>query len=141
MLDADDRSEGQFSDAEDGHFVGDDGFVVPQNFDEFYERYPKYVLNWVRRRINHFQVDEVIEDWAQDLLIYIKFSPVRSFIPGEADKACRDVIEAFDPDEQGGASELSFRKYLNAVLADLFNAVAAKRPGHGWTRLEKTESR
>jgi hypothetical protein len=130
MLDTDDCNNGQFSVAGDGHYVGDDGFVVPRNFDEFYERYPKYVLNWVRRRINHFQVDDVVEDWAQDLLVYLKFSPVRSFTRGETDKACRDVIAAFDPDEQGGASELSFRKYLNAVLADLFIAVAAKRPGN-----------
>ncbi len=130
MLDMNDRSKGPFSVSEEGHYVGNDGFVVPRNFDEFYERYPKYVLNWAMRRLNRFAVDEVVEDWAQDLLVYLKFSPARSFNCGEADKACRDVIAAFDPDEQGGASELSFRKYLNAVLADLFNTVAAKRPGH-----------
>jgi hypothetical protein len=123
------RGKGEFTVTEDGHFVGDDGFVVPRNFDEFYERYPKHVLNWAKRRINHFQVDEVVEDWAQDLLIYLKFSPARSFNRGETDKPCRGVIEAFDPSKQGGASELSFRKYLNAVLADMFNAIAAKRGG------------
>jgi len=130
MLDMNDRSKGQFSVAEDGHYVGNDGFVVPRNFDEFYERYPKYVLNWAMRRINHFQVDEVAEDRAQDLLIYLKFSPARSFNRGGADKVCRDVIEAFDPGEQGGASEPTFRRYLNAALAQLFNAIVAKRQGH-----------
>jgi hypothetical protein len=130
MLDMNDRSKGPFSVSEDGHYVGNDGFVVPRNFDEFYERYPKYVLNWVTRRINHFQVDEAVEDWTQDLLVYLKFSPARSFNRGEADRACRGVIETFDPYKQGGASELSFRKCLNAVLADMFNAIAAKRPVH-----------
>jgi hypothetical protein len=130
MLFADDRNEGQFSVAEDGHYVSDDGWVVPKNFDEFYDRYPKYILNWVTKRLNRFAVDEDVEDWAQDFLIYLKFSPARFFNRGETDEACRDVIEAFDPYEQGGASELSFRKYLNAVLACLFEAVAAKRPGH-----------
>lgn len=123
------RSKGKFTVTEDGHFVGEDGFVVPRDFDEFYERYPKYVLNWARKRINHFQVDEVVEDWAQDLLIYLKFSSARSFNRGDADRPCGGVIEAFDPYTQGGASELSFRKYLNAVLADMFNAIAAKRGG------------
>ncbi|MGB7729001.1 MAG: hypothetical protein WBL50_13280 [Candidatus Acidiferrum sp.] len=124
-LHKDDPRKGQFSVTADGHYLGNDGFVVPRNFDEFYERYPKYVLNWVRVRLNHFQVDE-----PQDLLIYLKFSPARSFNPREADKACRDVIEAFDPGEQGGASEPNFRRYLNAALEQLFNAIRAKRQGH-----------
>lgn len=135
MLEMNDRSKGQFSVSEDGHYVGNDGFVVPRSLDEFYERYPKYVINWVRRRLNHFQVDEVVEDWAQDLLVYLKFSPARSFNRGEADKACREVIEAFDPDEQGGASETTFRKYLNAVLAQALNTIQAKRQGRDISRI------
>lgn len=131
MSDTDDRSKGQFTVSADGHYVGDDGWVVPRNFDEFYERYPKYVLNWVKKRLNRFAVDEDVEDWAQDLLIYLRFAPARSLLrefgPEKADKACQDVVEAFDPHEQGGASESVFRRYLNAVLGGLFNAVAAKR--------------
>jgi len=119
-----DHSEGQFSIARDGHFVGDDGWVVPKNFDEFHERYPKYMLNWVQKRLNRFEVDEDVEDYTQDLLIHLKFSPARSFNRGEGDKACRDLIEAFDPYKEGGASEPTFRKYLNTVLAQLFNAIA-----------------
>jgi hypothetical protein len=34
----------------DGHFVGHDGFIVPNNFSEFYLRFPTYVADWVRRR-------------------------------------------------------------------------------------------
>ena len=116
--------------AKNGHYVGDDGFVVPRNFGEFYERYPNYVLNWAKKRLNRFTEDEDAEDYAQDMLIYLKFSPARSFNCGEAVKACRDVIKAFVPAEQGGASEPVFRRYLNAVLAQHFNAIVAKRQGH-----------
>lgn len=123
-----DHSEGQFSIARGGHFVDDDGWVVPKNFDEFYERYPKYMLNWVQKRLNRFEVDEDVEGYTQDLLIHLKFSPARFFNRGEGDKACRDLIEAFDRYKEGGASEPNFRKYLNIVLAQILNVIRAKRP-------------
>jgi hypothetical protein len=110
--------------------VGEDDFVVPKSFDEFYKRYPKCVLDWAKKRLNRFTVDEDVEDDAQDLWIYLRFSPARSFNRGEADKICRDVIEAFGAGEQGGASERIFRRYPNAALAQLFNAIVAKRQGH-----------
>ena len=56
----------------DGRFVGDDGFVVPKNFDEFHERFPEYVRRWVRRHIEASASREDIEDWTQDLLIYLR---------------------------------------------------------------------
>ena len=31
----------------DGHYIGHDGFVVPKDFEEFYERFPLYVRKWV----------------------------------------------------------------------------------------------
>jgi hypothetical protein len=30
-----------------GHYIGDDGFVVPQNFNEFFERFPDYIWRWL----------------------------------------------------------------------------------------------
>lgn len=126
MPEADDGSNGRFSVAEDGHYVGDDGWVVPKNFDEFYERYPKYVLNWVKRRLNRFSVDEQVEDWTQDLLVYLKYSSAHLWNRGEG-RPCCDVIEAFDPFEQGGASERRFRYYLNSVLAHMFDVIAENR--------------
>ena len=36
----------------DGRYVGHDGFVVPQNFDEFHERFPEYIRNWVKRHVD-----------------------------------------------------------------------------------------
>lgn len=115
----------------DGHFVGDDGFVVPRDFDEFYDRYPKYVLNWVKKRLNRFIVDEDVEDWTQDLLIHMKWLPQASKhrTPGAngRPKGCADVVETFDPYQQYGASERRFRNYINFCLANKFNTVQSKR--------------
>lgn len=115
----------------DGHYVGDDGFVVPMDFDEFYERYPKYVLNWVKKRLNRFAVDVDVEDWTQDLLIHMKFLPVTSKhrTPGANGRTsgCSDVIETFNPLQQYGASERRFRNYINFCLANKFNTVQSKR--------------
>jgi hypothetical protein len=115
----------------DGHFVGDDGFVVPRDFDEFYDRYPKYVLNWVKKRLNRFVVDEDVEDWTQDLLIHMKWLPQGSKhrLPGANGRpdGCMDVVETFDPYQQYGASERRFRNYINFCLANKFNTVQSKR--------------
>jgi hypothetical protein len=115
----------------DGHYVGDDNFVVPANFDEFYERYPKYVLNWVKKRLNRFQVDEDVEDWTQDLLIHMKWLPQASKhrLPGANGRkeGCQDVIETFNPYQQYGASERRFRNYVNFCLANKFVTVQTKR--------------
>lgn len=117
--------------AADGHFVGDDGFVVPMNFDEFYDRYPKYVLNWVKKRLNRFTVDEDVEDWTQDLLIHMKWLPQASKhrTPGANGRrdGCADVVETFNPYQQYGASERRFRNYINFCLANKFNTVQSKR--------------
>ncbi len=121
----------KFTISPDGHFIGDDGFVVPKDFDEFYDRYPKYVLNWVKKRLNRFQVDDDVEDWTQDLLIHMKYLPQGSKhrLPGANGRqaGCADVIETFNPYQQYGASERRFRNYINFCLANKFNTVQSKR--------------
>lgn len=116
---------------EEGRYVGDDGFVVPLNFDEFYERYPKYVINWVKKRLNRFTIDDDVEDWTQDLLIHMKFLPERSKHRQSGangrQNGCQDVIETFNPYQQYGASERRFRNYINFCLANKFNTVQSKR--------------
>jgi hypothetical protein len=115
----------------DGHYLGDDGFIVPRSFDEFYERYPKYVLNWVKKRLNKFSVDDDVEDWTQDLLIHMKFLPQGSKhrLPGANGRelGCTDVVETFNPYQQYGASERRFRNYINFCLANKFNTMQSKR--------------
>ena len=121
----------QFSKTLDGHWQGDDGFIVPLDFDEFYQRYPKYVLNWVKKRLNKFVVDDDVEDWTQDLLIHMKFLPQGSKhrMPGANGRelGCTDVIETFNPYQQYGASERRFRNYINFCLANKFNTMQSKR--------------
>src|SRR5579863_2249426 len=114
-----------------GHHIGDDGFRVPKDFIEFYERYPNYIRNWVKKRLSRFTVDEDVEDWTQDLIIHMKYLPQTSKHrkPGANDRmnGCTDVIETFNPIQQYGASERRFRSYINFCLANKFNTVYSKR--------------
>jgi hypothetical protein len=117
--------------SDDGHFVGEDGFVVPKDFNEFYERFPNYIPYWVKKRLHKFTIDEDVEDWTQDLIIHLKYLPATSkhrkaganFRPN----GCQDVIETFNPYQQYGASERRFRAYVNFCLANKFNTVQGKR--------------
>jgi hypothetical protein len=114
-----------------GHHIGDDGFRVPNDFLEFYERYPNYIRNWVKKRLARFTVDEDVEDWTQDLIIHMKYLPQTSKHrkPGANERVngCTDVIETFNPIQQYGASERRFRSYVNFCLANKFNTVYSKR--------------
>lgn len=123
----------------DGHYMDVDElekppekrFTVPKNFDEFYEKYPKYVLNWVKKRLNKFSIDDDVEDWTQDLLIHMKFLPQGSKhrLPGANghEQGCTDVIETFNPYKQYGASEKRFRNYFNNCLGNKFTTLQTKR--------------
>src|SRR5271156_6122887 len=62
----------------DERYVGHDGFVVPKNFDEFHERFPQYVRNWVNRHVDRSAPKEDAEDWTQDLLIHLRNLPAIS---------------------------------------------------------------
>ena len=108
----------------DGHYIGEDGFVVPKNFDEFVERYPKYIGTWVRRRLNGQGIEEDIEDWCQDLVIHMKYLPPKS---KHRNLGKSDVIETFDPFAQYGASERRWRSYVNYCLTNKYNTIFGKR--------------
>lgn len=129
------KSDSQYDvilyDPQTGHYIGDDGFRVPKDFIEFYERYPNYIRNWVKKRLSRFTVDEDVEDWTQDLIIHMKYLPQTSKHrrPGANDRmnGCSDVVETFNPVQQYGASERRFRSYINFCLANKFNTVYSKR--------------
>ncbi len=36
----------------DARYIGSDGFVVPRDFGEFYQRFPDYVRKWVSKHAN-----------------------------------------------------------------------------------------
>jgi hypothetical protein len=108
----------------DGRYVGHDGFVVPKNFDEFHERFPQYVRNWVNRHVDRSTPKEDVEDWAQDLLIHLRHLPATSK-HREAGK--EDVVQTFDPHKHYGASAARFFNYVNLCLGNKFRTIHSKR--------------
>jgi len=103
-----------------GHYVGHDGFVVPKNFDEFHERFPQYVRQWVRKYAHRLAQPEDLEDWAQDLLIHLRYLPATSK-HREAGK--EDVVQTFDPQKHHGANSARFFNYINLCLANKFRSM------------------
>lgn len=114
----------------DGHYVGDDGFVVPYNFREFFERFPHYIRMWVHKHAYRCPAADE-EDLTHDLILHMQHLPLSSKhrLPGANHRlnGCRDVIETFDPYKQHGASERRFRNYVNLCLANKFRSVHSKR--------------
>ncbi len=108
----------------DGRYVGQDGFVVPEDFDEFHERFPNYVRNWVRKHSDRFAQPEDVEDWTHDLLIHLKCLPPTSKYR-EAGK--EDIVQTFDPARHYGASQRRFQNYINLCLANKFRTMYAAR--------------
>jgi len=114
----------------DGHYVGDDGFVVPNNFGEFFVRFPAYIRMWVHKHAYWCPAADA-EDLAQDLILHIQHLPLSSKhrLPGANHRpnGCRDVIETFDPYKQHGASERRFLNYVNLCLANKLRSIRSKK--------------
>ena len=106
----------------DGHYVGDDGFVVPKDFTEFYARFPHHIHNWAKKRMYGGSEDEV-EDWSHDLLIHLQSLPKES---KHREDGKTDVIQTFDPFRQYGASQRRFLSYINFCLMNKFRTVGSK---------------
>jgi len=122
-----------------GHFIGDDGFRVPRDFAEFWEWNPKYIQNWVKRRLGRSMIDMDVEDWTQDLSMHMHYLPAKSKhrLPGANGRpdGCHDVVETFNPIRQYGASERRFRHYINNCLANRFSTIQSKRQKNPICRL------
>jgi hypothetical protein len=115
--------------SEDGHYVGHDGFVVPQDFREFHERFPKYVKGFIRRRWQRASEAEV-EDRESELLIFLMSLPEQSKfrMPGfnGFEFGCSDRIQIFNPENSYGASASRFFHYINMCLLNHFCSLAKK---------------
>jgi len=121
-----------FTTDEDGHFVGDDGFVVPRDFGEFYMKYPEYTRRWVMKRIHRISVDMDVEDWEADLLMHLRYLPPSSKYrqPGSHrwhPEGCEDVIQIFDPILQYGASARRFFNYVKNCLSNRYSTIYSKQ--------------
>ena len=108
----------------DGRYVGHDGFVVPKDFDEFHQRFPHHIPNWVKRHADRFALKEDLEEWTQDLVIYMKYLPPTSR-HREAGK--EDIVQTFDPAKHHGANHPRFLNYINLCLANKFRTIHSKR--------------
>jgi hypothetical protein len=123
----------------DGHFVGADGFVVPGDFVEFYERYPKHVRNWVIKRLKRTSVDADVEDWTNTLLMHLSTVPQgtervdpetgETYLDGGsyAERGFVDVIHAFDPWRSCGADIKRFFKHVNRCILNKFISIVNKQ--------------
>jgi hypothetical protein len=107
----------------DGHYVGHDGFVVPRNFEEFYDRFPDYVAKWVRKHADRFASKEDLEDWTNDLLVHLMSLPDDSKFR-EIGKS--DLVQTFDPERQYGANAARFWNYINLCLTNKFRNMRSK---------------
>jgi hypothetical protein len=74
--------------------VGHDEFIVPNSFGEFYQRFPNYVADWVRRRVRDCVSATETEDWTQELLLHLAVLP-RSIHRRNGNE---DVIQTFAPE-------------------------------------------
>jgi hypothetical protein len=108
----------------DGHYVGHDGFVVPKDFDEFDQRFPHYIRNWVRKHAEKSAQPEDLEDWTQDLLIHMRYLPPTSKYR-KAGK--QDIVQTFDPSRHHGASVRRFLNYINLCLGNRFRTMQSVR--------------
>ncbi len=107
----------------DGHFVGHDGFIVPNSFSEFYQRFPTYVADWVRRRVRDCVSATEAEDWTQELLLHLAALPSTSKHRRDGKE---DVIQTFAPDRMHGANEARFRSFINRCLGNRHITLYAK---------------
>jgi hypothetical protein len=115
--------------SEDGHIVGHDGFVVPRDFREFYERFPRYVRGFVRRRWLRASEAEC-EDRESELLIHLMTLPEDSKFRAAGfnglEEGCQDRIQIFHPDSAYGASAPRFFSYINLCLLNHFCSLTKK---------------
>ena len=107
----------------DGHFVGHDGFIVPKSFSEFYERFPAFVADWVKRRVRGTASETEAEDWTQELLMHLAALPACSKFRKEGKV---DVIQTFSPDRMHGANEARFRSFINRCLGNKHSTLYVK---------------
>jgi len=116
--------------AEDGHFIGADGFNVPRNAHEFFQRFPNHVRSFVDRHMMWHSVADR-EDRTSELQIFLlSLPPVSKFRePGYngLPNGCTDRIQVFHPDNAHGASKPRFLAFINYMLLNAFISLMKKQ--------------
>jgi hypothetical protein len=107
--------------------VGEDGFIVPKDFGEFFERYPLRVRRWVTRQLHRRFGQDAILDLEEDLLLYLcTLAPKSRFRRKGTNgrpEGCTDVIQCFDPVRHYGATAGRFHNFINLCLANRLNTI------------------
>jgi|GEM_PF-1360395 hypothetical protein len=121
----------RFTVSPDGHYVGQDGFILPKDFGEFFERDPLRVRRWVTKRVRRGVGRDAILDLEQDLLLYLcRLPPESGFrrkgANGRPD-GCADVIQCFNPGRHFGATAGRFHKFINVCLANRLNTILSRQ--------------
>jgi hypothetical protein len=114
-----------------GQYVGEDGFVVPKDFGQFFERDPLRVRRWVAKRLRRRFDRDTILDLEQDLLLYLCTLPLDSRFRQEGTNGrrdgCTDVIQCFDPVRHYGATAGRFHSFINLCLANRLSTILARQ--------------
>jgi hypothetical protein len=120
-----------FTIGKDGRFVGEDGFVVPKDFGEFFERDPLRVRRWVAKRLHRRFDRDTILDLEQELLLYLCTLPRDSRFRRKGAngkrEGCTDVIQCFDPVRHYGAAAGRFHNFINLCLANRLSTILARQ--------------
>lgn len=116
--------EGDVFTSDGDHFVGDDGFVVPNSFEEMEIAYPNYVRNWVCRRLQKMPFDSAVEDWTSELSLFLRILPPTSKMKA---RGFKDVVDVFNPWSSFGASARRFFGYINRCLANKHFTITVKQ--------------
>jgi len=110
-----------YSVSPDGHFIGFDGFEVPKDFTEFYERFPRYIKQFVMGHLRN-KNDWEREECENDLVVFLLTLPTQSKYrkPGYNGHAngCTDRIQVFDPARSFGCSAPRWKSWLNRCLTN-----------------------
>ena len=122
-----------YSISPDGHYIGCDGYVVPKNFAEFYDREPLSVLRFVMKNLRKQEVDDDAKDIEQDLLLHLQYLPEKSKYRKQGKT---DIIQCFDPKKQHGANAKRFHNFISCCLTNRFNTLMAKRKKNPLFRLD-----
>jgi len=109
----------QFQVTADGHFVGKDGFVVPRDFGEFYERFPRYIKQFVSAFMRNNTGGDC-DDLEGDLILFLLTIPPDSKyrLPGcnGLPNGCTDRLQMFNPRLSFGCSMARWKSWLNRCL-------------------------
>lgn len=120
-----------------GHFVGQDDFVCPNSFEEFYLSNKHYVRNWVTKKLRKSSTDPDVEDWTQTLFAHLCQLPkprasvgpdgVVTLVGGTLYMlGFTDVLHAFNPWAQYGASARRYHNFLNLCISNKYSSLRTR---------------